>query len=169
MHNFRTMEKKHTLLVDSRHRDITKYPDPANYVIHLPKKFNNIIKIKLNFATIPDVNVAGEPYLLLDITELNDNRCEIYNTGNLSFFEIVRFSSNVNSGFFYYVGSGIEHNFEPKISLSRLTINLRNADGNHHNFGTDSGSITPGIQNSFLIEITTEERDDSQVRSSILY
>lgn len=168
-YNFKTMEKRHLLLVDSRHRDIDRYPSPSNYVIQLPKKINNIIKVKLLSATIPDVNIAVEPYLVLDINELNNNKCEIYNTGSLNLFEILRFSADKNSGFFYYISPGSIHDFEPKFSMARLTINIRNADGNLFNFGTDSGTAYPAIQNSFLFEIFTEERDDTEVRSSILY
>ena len=49
------------------------YPSPNSYVIDLPREYKNIKSIELLDATIPDKNnVTRQPYLVLNIKEIND-------------------------------------------------------------------------------------------------
>jgi hypothetical protein len=71
--NIEYEELEYYVTVSSRDRDTTNYPNVNNYSIQLPQEFRNISQIELIQAIIPSANnVAAEPYLLLNISELND-------------------------------------------------------------------------------------------------
>jgi hypothetical protein len=76
----RTVKK--TLLIDSRDRDPTKYvkvnagastSDPGDYVVYLPRPFENVVSIRLKSAIIaaPASTNFTDNYLLLSIEGLN--------------------------------------------------------------------------------------------------
>jgi hypothetical protein len=76
----RTVKK--TILIDSRDRDPTKYvkvnagastSDPGDYVVYLPRPFENVVSIRLKSAIIaaPQSTNFTDNYLLLSIEGLN--------------------------------------------------------------------------------------------------
>lgn len=76
----RTVKK--TLLIDSRDRDPTKYAkvnagastsDPGDYVVYLPRPFENVVSIRLKSAIIaaPQSTNFTDNYLLLSLEGLN--------------------------------------------------------------------------------------------------
>ena len=76
----RTVKK--TILIDSRDRDPTKYAkvnagastsDPGDYVVYLPRPFENVVSIRLKSAIIaaPASTNFTENYVLLSIEGLN--------------------------------------------------------------------------------------------------
>lgn len=52
----------HILIIDSRERDLQKYPNPARYDITLPQKFKNVTSLELKGSIIPktEYNVCTE-------------------------------------------------------------------------------------------------------------
>ena len=73
---------KRTLLVDSRDRDPTKYvqvnagattSDPGDYVVYLPRPFENVVSVRLKSAIIaaPQSGSFAANYVLLAIEGLN--------------------------------------------------------------------------------------------------
>ena len=57
---------KHTLIIDSRQRDYSLYPEPNDYIIELLESHRNVQKIELIAAMIPktDYNVNSENNLI---------------------------------------------------------------------------------------------------------
>jgi hypothetical protein len=73
---------KRTVLVDSRDRDPTKYvkvnagattSDPGDYVVYLPRPFENVVSVRLKSAIIaaPQSANFADNYILLSIEGLN--------------------------------------------------------------------------------------------------
>lgn len=75
---------KRVLLIDSRDRDPTKYvkvvggaaaSDPGDYVVYLPRPFENVVSVRLMSAEIaaPETDgfAAPTPYILLSLEGLN--------------------------------------------------------------------------------------------------
>lgn len=58
---------KHNIVVDSRQRDYTLYPDPNSYLVNLLETYRNVEKIELIAAMVPktEYNVNSENNLLL--------------------------------------------------------------------------------------------------------
>ena len=76
----RTLKK--TILIDSRDRDPTKYvkvnagasaSDPGDYVVYLPRPFENVVSVRLKSAIIaaPQSTNFTENYVLVSIEGLN--------------------------------------------------------------------------------------------------
>jgi hypothetical protein len=84
----RTVKK--TLMIDSRDRDLTKFikvnggasgSDPGDYVVYLPRVYENVISIRLKSANIEAPVTDGflDNYVLLELEGLN--KCDETATG----------------------------------------------------------------------------------------
>jgi hypothetical protein len=84
----RTVKK--TLMIDSRDRDLTKFikvnggasgSDPGDYVVYLPRVYENVISIRLKSANIEAPVTDGflDNYILLELEGLN--KCDETATG----------------------------------------------------------------------------------------
>ena len=73
---------KKTLIIDSRDRDPTKYvkvnggassSDPGDYVVYLPRVYENVVSLRLKSATIaaPSSGSFADNYILMSIEGLN--------------------------------------------------------------------------------------------------
>ena len=148
--------RKSYVLINSKDRDFTAYPQPENYVVKMPTTFRDVVNIKLVSGTVPDLNNArDEPFLILDIDELNNTYSRIYSTNQqLNIFDLIRFSDNVTSSKHIYVQEGKQNMYKPYMgTLDRMTIKIKDQDGALFSFGDDT-ITSDARQNSFFFEIS---------------
>lgn len=156
------------ICINSKDRDVTRYPNPSQYCTLLPREFKNIVEITLVGGVIPDANnVQNEPFLLLTVEEFDDiivsNDAAMANS-----FAILQMSAPVKEGTFLFVEKKVFENVilryqTPKASLSKLTISVTDEYGTPFNFGTDSNPPLKALQNMFIFKITTLEKDRDQL------
>lgn len=162
------------IVVSSSDRDITNYPSPSRYVFNLPFELKNIIRIEVVNGVIPDQNnVAREPYLLLNIDELESVMISNNSTINNG-FALLHLASPIERGHFINVDKKtFEHvvlNLKtPKASLSKLTISIKDWQGNLFNFGDDTGGPYKALQNMFVFKIVTLEKNQEMLRQRNVY
>lgn len=152
------MVTKHRLLVDNRDR-----PDPANtspfdFSIHLSRtgmdRYENVASVELKGLAFPKVD--GEPYVILDIRELNDNLDATNSAANRT-FGIAYFDSELLApgqiravkGYDFYQR---EAKFNPPLAhLDRLTVKFLKHSGNAVTTADTAGETHA----SMLLEVTT--------------
>lgn len=136
-----TQEQNMYLIINSRDRDITKFPFHDYFQIELNTLIKNIYEIKCENIIIPNINFFEyEPFIFLQIKE---------------FDQIIFGSSSVYSSMFVQIPPSIEkvcqkfinihpikmkkkYYTNPIASLSRLTVRLCNSNGNPLLFPTDA-------------------------------
>ena len=149
------------LMIDSKDRDIDKYPDPNNFIIELSpsndtskgyidRAFGNIKTIELLNIIIldtsdqPDSSDAGGiefPYLLLQFDEMQQNFFGTNNSLSKSFAILTEYCKPNNSKYKYYrmIGDSSDATvikyYNPRINLSRITTRLLLPNGEPFNFG----------------------------------
>jgi hypothetical protein len=178
---------KRTLLVDSRDRDPTKYvkvnsgastSDPGDYVVYLPRPFENVVSVRLKSAIIkaPESANFADNYILLSIEGLNkiDETAPYANRSGFVDNSFARISNtNITAGTtgntstIYYNDNSFEENivrYTPAIgTLDRMHITLKYHTGNAASNGNGDSTnrvlnapITFGTsENSFTFEIET--------------
>jgi hypothetical protein len=154
---------EHYLSISSRDRDMSLYPDVNKYIVNFPREFKNIHSIELVQAIIPaQNNVEQEPYLLLNIDEIQDvmisNDRYIANA-----FAFLQLAAPTTASGFIQIDKRIHENtvktFQtPKASLSKMTINISDCTGTLFNFGTDGPTPLKSLQNTFIFKIITLEK-----------
>jgi len=174
--NLITSPKPLYLHVDSTDRNRERYPNPSQYVFPLVdsnsdvdtpgERYRNIYEISLISATVPNISaVLDRPYLILQIDEIGGHY-DSAGPGCKKAFSKLYFDNP--GGKFLRVDKGIGDPairvFYPKplVSLSRLSISIRNPDGTLFNFGTDTvppQAANPDLQNSFTFQIITKITD----------
>lgn len=165
------IRRKHYVMINSKDRDTDIYIQPESYTIDLPTTFKNIESVRLVSGTIPDVaNVRDEPFLFLDIKEFNDTYSKFYtSSGNINIFDIIRFSDNVTSTKFIYLQPGLNNFYKPVLAkLRRLTIRIRDQNGNLFSFGDDS-TFNILRQHTFVLELTELVHNVYQIEEEIVY
>lgn len=156
-------EFNYNIVVDSKDRDYTKYPNPSTFVIdfsppngspseinngYVNKAFGNIIKCELLDVILLDTieeedstDSSGNkyPYLLLELNELGSNY-EGTNDELSKSFAILTTYQNIN-GYKHYTLNSVNSDttikkiYNPRINLNRLTIKLKTSLGEVYNFG----------------------------------
>jgi hypothetical protein len=179
---------KRTILVDSRDRDPTKYvkvnagasgSDPGDYVVYLPRAFENVVSVRLKSAIIaaPASTNFADNYILMSIEGLNKMDETAYGANRAGFVDnnFARISNpNITSGStsnantIFYNDNVDEENivrYTPPIgTLDRMHITLK------YHAGAASSATVPGDvtgrvlnapitfgsnENSFTFEIET--------------
>ncbi len=182
----RTVKK--TILIDSRDRDPTKYvkvnagastSDPGDYVVYLPRPFENVVSVRLKSAVIaaPQSTNFTDNYVLLSIEGLNKIDETAYGANRAGFVDNIfaRISNpNITSGTtnntytIFYNDNVDEENivrYTPPIgTLDRMHVTLK------YHAGAASSTSAPGdvtgrvlnapitfgsSENSFTFEIET--------------
>ena len=155
------------LVISSVDRDTTIYPSSSYFVIDLQKEYRNITEIELIQAIIPDTNnVLSEPYLLLNVKEL-ENIMDSNNKYISESFAMLQLCPPVTSGTFIQLDKRISENVilnyrTPKARLSRMSISVTNSLGNVFEFSGTSGgdgTINKSTQSQFVFKITTLDTD----------
>ena len=184
----RTVKK--TIVIDSRDRDPTKYvkvnagaatSDPGDYVVYLPRPFENVVSIRLKSAVIsaPQTTNFTDNYVLLSIEGLNKidetavgaNRAGfVDNTfARISNHNFTKAATGVDLTIFYNDKSDEENivRYTPALgTLDRFHVTLK------YHAGAASSTSAPGdatgrvlnapitfgtSENSFTFEIETME------------
>lgn len=155
--------KQDFLAINSGSRDKTLYPSPNNYVIELPKEYKNIKCIELLDATIPDKNdVTQQPYLLLNIKEINDVVDSIDPNIQKS-FAVLKMDTPIKSGYYITLDKICWEKMpkiyrQPKASLSKFSITITDRSGNLFNFlESNPNDIT--ADHCLFFKITSLEND----------
>ena len=166
------IRKKTYILVNSKDRVFATNPQPQQYSVILPVVYKNVESVRLVSGTIPDLNNAREePFLILDIPELN-NKYTRYETtsGNFDLFDLIRFSNNYTNTNFIYIQASLNNLFKTTLGkLSKITINIRDQYGDLFSFGVDDSNIQKVLQNSFVFEITTLEANTYKLGETTVY
>jgi hypothetical protein len=182
----RTVKK--TILIDSRDRDPTKYAkvnagastsDPGDYVVYLPRPFENVVSIRLKSAIIaaPASTNFTDNYLLLSLEGLNKIDETAYGANRAGFVDntFARISNpNITTGStnntytIFYNDNVDEENvvrYTPAIgTLDRFHVTLKYHAG-AASTATVPGDVTGRVlnapitfgasENSFTFEIET--------------
>lgn len=161
------------LAINSGSRDKTVYPSPNNYVMELPKEYKNVKSIELLDATIPDKNnVTREPYLLLNIKEINDVVDSI-DTNIQKCFAVLKMDTAVQAGYYITLDKNCWEKMpkiykQPKANISKFSITITDRSGNLFNFLESSPNDITSDHCLFFKIITTEnDRGDLNHRNVI--
>ena len=85
-----TIEKKTktiTLIVDSRDRDMRKYPDPSKYTLVLREDLNDVLSIKLANATLPRQPIIHSGNNCFYVSHTPDTGPTAYKIENVPYYE----------------------------------------------------------------------------------
>lgn len=156
----------HYITINSAKRDIVNHPLHYSFRINLKDHVKNVKEVELINAIIPNTpGLKEEPFILLDVSELN----HISVPGNPNDYFTVISTTRAND----YIGNFISPNlgsayrtskvFRTPATLSSITINVRDQDGNLYDFGTPGGSTAKNLQSTFVFRVRTEEVDRSAV------
>jgi hypothetical protein len=172
--NIDYQEKVHYLAVSSKNRNVNFNSLVNNYTVYFPCEFKNIYSIELIQAIIPDKNnVINEPYLLLDIEEIQDVMVSSDSNISKSFAILLLDTPNIPGGFIQ-IDNRIHENTvlnftTPKASLSKMSISIKNSDGNLFDFGLNSDTLNKNMQNTFIFKIITGEKKRDQLHQRNVY
>lgn len=161
------------LIINSKERDPNLYPSSSRFVLNLPQEYRNVSRVELIQAIIPDKNnVTSEPYLLLNINEL-ENTMESNNKDISEAFSILQLNQPIVAGGFIQLMTQIhEHvvlNYKtPKANLSKITLSITDADGVIFDFG-GSGSISKEFQCLFVFKITRLDKSQKSINQRNVY
>lgn len=167
-------EKVYYLTVSSKDRNISFDPLVNNYIVHFPNEFKNIYSIELIQAIIPAKNnVESEPYLLLQIEEIKD--VMISSDSNISnSFAMLLLAPPTTPGGFIQIDNRIHENTvfnftTPKASLSKMSISIKDSNGNLFDFGVNSNTFNKNMQNTFIFKIIIGQKKRAQLDQRNVY
>lgn len=139
------------IYIDSAMRSLSQYPNPNSFVVDLGAEYRNIHTVRLLQGTFPNVeSISSETAVFLDIKELNT--IKIPQSG-MEATALVQLSSHVSNNFLNLdIGPCIDvykRFLQLKDKLARLTISLRNKNGNLISLGpNDNWAILLEIRRS---------------------
>jgi hypothetical protein len=158
---------KKTLNIDSGDRDTVKYPSNGDFVVYLPRVYENVVSLRLMSAELPATPTTGggKLYYILDIEGLNkSDECSVgadrsgYPDG---FFGKIPVTTAADALVLYNDSSSLQNvaHYTPAIGkLDRLHIRLRNHSqkslGDNVSWSADEYSLT------FEIEMLDNTFDD---------
>jgi hypothetical protein len=172
--NLKTEEKydykEQYIVIDSRDRDRTIYPNPNNYTIqfnngndgNITEQFRNIISIQLVDCIIPDAVTSAQPYITLDIPELYPTHAGTNNHLSNTFAILMPEKKGTPFARCKFVSPALNIFKIPISSFNKMTFQFKGYDGTLYNFGSDTSPPTApdiSIQNQLFFKIVTRERD----------
>lgn len=161
------------LVVNSRDRDVSIYPSSSKFVINLDQEYRNISSVELIQAIVPDKNnVTLEPYLLLNINEL-ENTMDSNNKEIFEAFAILQTCPATVTNSFLHIDKRIFENVilhykTPKANLSKLTISITDSEGGIFDFG-GSGSTNKANQCLFVFKLTILDVNRKSINQRNVY
>lgn len=121
-------ETKHVGL-DSRHRDITRFPTASQYTVYFDNIFQNVVSVSLVFAVYE--KTGTELYVNLHIDEMSPNLISNSNHVSGSFCQLPMINSlNTYDTSMYKCTKQFE---KPLAKLSKMTIKFINSQGQIYN------------------------------------
>jgi len=167
-------EKTHYIAISSKNRNLSSSPNVNKYIIQLPTEIRNIYSIELIQAIIPAKNnVQAEPYLLLEIDEIKDVLISSDTTISNSFAMLALAAPITNNGFIQ-IDNRIHENTvytftTPKAVLSKMTISIKNSDGDYFDFGANSNTLNKDMQNTFIFKIIVGQKKRQELNQRNVY
>lgn len=156
--------KRTTLVVCSKDRDVSNYPNPNSYKIRLDDfAFMKKIKsLRLLTAVFPDVSdITKEPALILQIKQLDGfSGATGTNTHLNSGSILLQMNQAVATGSFVNIkrDSCSQSCFKTPESLYSLDIAIKNIDGGLFSFGADSNPANKALQHILVFEVLYEDQ-----------
>lgn len=158
------------LVVDSRDRDRTKFPNVNNYTIqfnngddgNVSEQFRNVTQIELTHCILPTAVATDEPFLTLEIPELKPTLSGTNDNIDRSFATLIPEPKSATYAHCKNSYTFINQYNTPISSLNKLTFQFRRADGTLYDFGTDTSpptAVDKAIQNQLFFKITCREPD----------
>jgi len=154
----------HYLAISSASRDTTNYPLHYDFHLNLETVYKNVKNVELISAILPNapVNILDEPFLSIDIEELNHIDFSPTNVTHKAFAVLpLKAPTKASGGFINPELGSIYHTtliyHTPLAKLSSLSIKIRDMNGNLFTFGQPSGTTDKQYQSSFVFKITVEE------------
>ena len=127
--------RQHRVVIDSRDRDMIKYPDPSNYVIDINHDIRDVLSVQLVAYDIPFNNIS--------VTEDNNLFEYLDANGDLQTIEIpegeynvITLLTNMINGLF--VGNS-SPNYPLLVSTSNIQLELNTTDATRFLFASDTG------------------------------
>jgi hypothetical protein len=140
------------IMIDSKDRDMTTYSKPNCFTVELPNAISDIYSVELINCIIKDsrdcIELTNTPYLLLVLDELGHG-IEATNIVAGKAFGILS-DYKLLDGYRYYNVKYGNMNFCKKfptaITLTRLTVKIKNMNGDICEFPEDNKTATTTIQ-----------------------
>lgn len=162
--------KEHYLIVDSRARDRSIFPNANNFTIkfddgndgHVMEKFRNIVSIQLIDGHLPNAVTAAVPYLTLDIPELHPTYAGNNNHLSNTFAILNPESKGTAFARLKLVVPGINKFRTPIAQLNKLTFQIKDYDGDFYNLGTDTtppSVVLDSVNYTLMFKLVTKEPD----------
>lgn len=161
----------------SRDRDITIYPNPAQFRIKFDTQsiveYRNVEEIQLLDCFLPDQgspsHVSTYPYILLQINEIQETLQSSNNISNQSFTILQISGANGNwINIDEKTHRQLIKTYNPPLAkLSSLTLTLYTPNGSVLSLGTDSGSINENIQTAFVFRIRCRVKDRGELQNRV--
>ena len=152
----------YNLVIDSKDRDYTKYPCPANFTVefrpphthesntrgHIDMILDNIISCEIVDVILLDTSIDESasdhsplPYILLEMPEFGGNFHGTNDVINKSFLILTTYKLqngykhfNINTE---YNGQSLNKIYNPRINLNKLSVKLKLPDGTPYILGTE--------------------------------
>ena len=136
------LTSKHTIIIDSRQRNYSIYPDPNNYLIELTDTYKNVERIELIAAMLPktEYNINSENNLLL-VTIGSTQEQLLLSEGQYTV------GSNV-AGSPYFLADGSSPNVFGLIAELQRVLNTHTLSGNDFNVFLATVPSTVGTGNN---------------------
>lgn len=186
-----TKENVYNLLLDTKDRDKKTYPNINHFsfsfgghnvfsrdkenVGYINRNFNNVKCAELLEVIIPRETEKGDkyqlyPYLLIDIEEFG-NTFQGTNESLSSAFGKISFGKVIGNYAYYNApkDNQLIKYFNPRISLSKMTIRIKKPDGQLFNFGKytlDHSNIDLCLNKISLNSIENEHTNNKSVSNS---
>lgn len=170
--NIKYTENINFISISSNNRNSTNYPLHYDYRINFDTPYKNVKSIEMISAIIPNqsaTDILNEPYLVVDIDELNCIEFPNVSIKSRGFAILPLKAATKGTGGFINPELGCIFRTanilkNPIANLSHMTIKIRDMDGNLYDFGQSNGSTAKAYQNAFVFKITTEETDTSSLQ-----
>lgn len=165
----------YNIIIDSKDRDIVKFPNPSSFVIdfsppdskgtdinkgYINTAFGNIISCELLDIVLLDTATECDssdstgsgnsvPYIVLEIPELGNTYYGTNDELNRCFATLTTYE--LMNGYKYYNINAINSNhtitkvYNPRINLNRMTIKLKLPDGTLYSFGSANNASTSTV------------------------
>lgn len=127
-----TIEKKTktiTLIVDSRDRDMRKYPDPAKYTLVLREDLMDVLSIKLANATLPRQSLINSGNNCFYVSHTPDTPPQSYKVDNVPYYdwdEIDKIIEKISRKLSFLTGQEITIRYRPDENDFTISSDLSN-------------------------------------------
>jgi hypothetical protein len=171
------------LVIDSKDRDFTAYPDPNFYTIrfsppnfsnsdaragYVDKIFNNVKSIELikcgfldssEETDSSDTGGADPPYVMLEVEEFGTQHNGANQFLNKSLAILDTYTKHGNYKYYdvVYANEGTINKFNPRITIDKMTIRFRLPNGQLYNFGANNKTKTSTV-NYMVLKLTVMQR-----------